>query len=444
MRWFRDERGQVLVMTVFSMGILLGAMGLAVDVGVLLHARRHIQAVADAAAMAGATELFYNGSANVGTKVYAAALANGVDQSAAGNTVNYTVGPTLADGSTCSSCVLAVVATKNHTIFMDAMSDWVFQSKNYDSVNVAAKGVAGSPGISKFCMYVMDPTDPDTLQIHGAANINAPNCAVYVNSNNTSPGAFCTTGGAGKSTAAGIAVVGTQDLKGNCKGNPGPPVWTGSGVESPSDLAKLPADPTKSCSSVTDLASSGGVLTAAIAAATAPGYGGYACYTDSATTKGSITPVSLSTNLGPGNFVFETGLTLSGTVQVGNGTGTTTSPSGGATIIITGSGAFDSSSASNFSVYAPADPSALYNGVAIYQPSSDTSAMNLQFGSSSSYFMGAVVAPSSYVTLHDQGGAVTATNLIVGQAYVNGTVNFQNYNTYNPNTTPFRVITMVE
>src|SRR6476620_7953635 len=71
-RWLRDESGQVLVMTFFSMALLLGFLGLAIDVGVLFHARRHMQAVADAAAMAGATEMFYNGSTNVVAKANAA------------------------------------------------------------------------------------------------------------------------------------------------------------------------------------------------------------------------------------------------------------------------------------------------------------------------------------------------------------------------------------
>ena len=58
----RDDKGQVLVMTVFCMAVLLGMLGLAVDVGVLFHARRQMQSVADAAAMAGATEMFHNGA----------------------------------------------------------------------------------------------------------------------------------------------------------------------------------------------------------------------------------------------------------------------------------------------------------------------------------------------------------------------------------------------
>jgi hypothetical protein len=39
---------------------------------------------------------------------------------------------------------------------------------------------------------------------------------------------------------------------------------------------------------------------------------------------------------------------------------------------------------------------------------------------------------------------VNATNLIVGDIYVNGTINLTNYSTLNPTTTPFLQITLVE
>ena len=168
MKWLRDESGQVLVMTFFCMGILLGALGLAVDVGVLFHARRNMQAAADAAAMAGATEMFYNGSANVVAKAKAAAKGMGVDPAAAGNIVNVTVSPTLTGGVACASCVQVSLATPNPTMFMAAMSRVVFYNTNFSSINVSANAVAGSPGASQTCMYLMDPTDPSTLWIHGA------------------------------------------------------------------------------------------------------------------------------------------------------------------------------------------------------------------------------------------------------------------------------------
>ena len=434
MNLLRDERGQVLVTTLCCMGILLGALGLAVDVGVLFHARRNMQTAADAAAMAGATELFYNGTSSVSTKAYAAAKANGVDNTVAGNNVIVTVGPTIG-GSTCASCVEVQLSTPNQTVFMATLGQLFSNSNSYTSVNVSAMAVAGAPGVSNNCVYVMDPTDADSLWIHGAANINAPGCGVYVNSNN--PGALCVTGSAGKSTALDIDVVGGQDTKGNCKGSPGPTVYPSAPVETPPLLAKLPTSPASNCKTVTTVTSLSGTIAG-------PGYGKYACYTNSSGAAVTLNGASM----GPGNYVFESGVTISGTTVIGTGTGSTTSTNGGATLIITGSSSgtysFDSSSASNLSIYAPADNNATYNGIALYQPTSVTQEINLQFGSSSSYFMGAVVAPGADVNLHDQGGAVNAADLLVSQVYINGTINLANYSTYNPTTSPFRVITLVQ
>lgn len=447
MKFLREDSGQALAITIASMLFLIGTLGLAVDVGVLFRARRNMQTAADAAAMAGATELFYNGSTNVNAKAYAAAKANGVDNTVAGNNVIVTTSPALA-GAACPTCVEVQLSTPNPTIFMATMTHYFYRTGNFDSINVSAQAVAAAPGASQTCMYVMDPTDPDTLQIHGAGDINAPGCGVYVNSSNQS--ALCVTGNAGKSTFAQLEVVGGQDSGGSCKGNPGPPVYTGSGVETPTIGSSMPTDPTVDCntSNTTNVATLSGDLRSQ-----APGYGNYQCFTNqTCTTKGKKTtctssPVNLgggtTTQLGAGIFVFETGVSVSGNTTVGLGSGTTTNLNGGATIVVTGSGAFDSSTASNFSIYAPADTASNYNGVALYQPASDTSAMTLQFGSSSSYFIGAVYAPTAAVTLHDQGGAVNATDLIVGQIYVNGTVNLSNYSTYAP-TSPFKVITLVE
>ena len=121
----------------------------------------------------------------------------------------------------------------------------------------------------------------------------------------------------------------------------------------------------------------------------------------------------------------------------------------GATVIVTGNspgsmegGVYDSGTATTFYDYAP--QSGTYVGIAIYQPPGDTQQLGLQFGSGSSIFDGAVVAQSAAVDLHDQGGAVNATVLVVGQAYVNGKVNLTNYSDYNPTTTPFKHVTLVE
>jgi hypothetical protein len=151
-----------------------------------------------------------------------------------------------------------------------------------------------------------------------------------------------------------------------------------------------------------------------------------------------------SATLGAGIYVFETGVKITGATTIGSN-----AASGGATVIVTGNspgsmdgGTYDSGTATTFYDYAPT--SGTYNGIAIYQPAGDTQQLGLQFGSGSSIFDGAVVAPGAAVDLHDQGGAVNATVLVVGQAYVNGTINLTNYSTYNPTTTPLKQITLVE
>ena len=455
MNWFRDERGQVLALTIFSMTVLMGALGLAIDVGVLFHAKRTMQTAADAAAMAGATELYYYGSTKTGVTTavdnaaYAAAKVNGVDNTISGNTVLVTIGVTLPGGNTCSTCVEAQVAMPAPTIFMQTMSRlWTYNnSSNFSSVNVSALAVAGGPGASNNCMYVMDPTDSDTLWIHGAGNINAPGCGAYVNSNN--PGALCVTGSAGKSTLADIDVVGGQDSKGGCGGTPGTfPTNLSAPAQTPATANLVPSNPAANCGTVTDLKSSGGTLTGSVNASGVEGT--YYCYTDSTVgSHGAITPVTISSaTMGPGIYVFTTGVTITGndTIGVGSGTGTNaqTNAGGGATIVVTGTGQLNMDTASQVTVWAPND-TVQYNSVAVYQPASDTQPMLLSFGSSTSIFMGTVYAPTSDVTLHDEGGGgVTATNLVVGEIYVNGVVNLSNYSNYNPNTTPFKYITMVE
>lgn len=454
MNWFRDERGQVLALTIFSMTVLIGALGLAIDVGVLFHAKRTMQTAADAAAMAGATALYYYGAdtTSVTTKVdaaaYAAAKANGVDNTVTGNTVNVMIGVTLPGGTICSSCVEVALATPNPTVFMQTMSRLAFQgSSNYSTVSVSAMAVAGGPGASNNCMWVMDPTDADTLGIHGSGDINAPGCGVYVNSNN--PAALCVTGSAGKSTLADIDVVGGQDSHGGCGGTPGTfPTNTSVPAQTPAIAALVPSNPAANCTTVTDLKSSGGTLTGSVNASGVEG--NYYCYTDSAVTHGSVTPVTISSaTLGPGVYVFESGVYITGndTIGVGTGTGTSaqTSSGGGATIVVSGtSSQLNMDTASQVTIWAPND-TYQYNSIAVYQPLSDTQPMLLSFGSSTSIFMGTVYAPGSDVTLHDEGGGgVTATNLVVGEVYVNGVVNLSNYSTYNPNTTPFKYITLVE
>src|SRR2546430_16840192 len=53
----RNERGQVIVLTVMALTVLLGMSALVLDVGAWFHSKRQLQATADASALAGAQML---------------------------------------------------------------------------------------------------------------------------------------------------------------------------------------------------------------------------------------------------------------------------------------------------------------------------------------------------------------------------------------------------
>lgn len=64
-----SRRGGVTPLTILSLSLLVGVVALVVDSGTLMEARRHVQAAADAAALAGADDLYINYPSNVGLDV---------------------------------------------------------------------------------------------------------------------------------------------------------------------------------------------------------------------------------------------------------------------------------------------------------------------------------------------------------------------------------------
>ncbi len=199
-----------------------------------------------------------------------------------------------------------------------------------------------------------------------------------------------------------------------------------------------------------------------------------------------------TTNFPPGFYVFENGATLTGQVDFGTVNYTATSAGscdnsgtvGLGAVVYNYSGTFAlSGSQTQIAACAPTNMKNAegqpneYNGLAIFQPyplptptvlSNNTNTLALVFGNSSlqsgscsitdAALNGWIVAPGAAVTLQDQGGGLTVTGIVSGSIGVpnqkvggtggngsfNGTMSVCNYNTVNSNTTPFKVINLVE
>lgn len=437
MKLMKDESGQILALTVLSMTLLIACIALAVDVGVLFRAKRQAQIAADSAAIAGALENFYHGSANVTTKGQAAGAANGIPSA----DITMTVGPT--DGyHTGTAYVEARVYQPTQTVFMD-----MFVGGN---VNVSARAVAGI-AFGQACMYALDPTSAGAFTVKGSTTVSAPNCGIQVDS--SSSGAFCDQGAA-KVDSPYINVVGGQSTGGKCGKNSGSPVYSGGDpANDPLDLAgPLPSGspgppavpPACTSGGSGNTVSIGGRNPTVTSSTTIPSVGGVTCFSDANVTLSNV-------SLPAGIYVFENGVQISGNVSV----------TGGTMDIYQGSFANNNG---NLNISAPT--TGTYDGIAIMQPASNTTAqcqdnsiqhaintstcLQVQFGSSSATpptgnLDGIIYAPTATVYLQDQGGGVQAAAVISYDIYVNSQLTItDNYSHAHPGTSPLSHVELVE
>ena len=334
-----------------------------------------------------------------------------------------------------SGYIQAVVSLPNPTIFISTFY------RSATSFTVTASAIAGTTPATA-CIYVLDPTDASALYIQGAADISTPNCGIQVNSN--SPDAFCDQGSATIESSF-LHIVGGQSGKGKCAKAPGTtPVTTGvaptgdpfNNMTGPIPATDCTGANTVSASTIT---SSTTILKSTVTSGSTTA--SVTCF--SATNPTISSGVTLGTSGGNQIFVFENGAKIGGTVTV-NGT------------IDVYQGTFTQGN-SALTVNAPADKADTYNGIAIMEPSSNTTSgtckdglglpcLQLQFGSGSGVLNGIVYAPTSQVYQQDNGGGTVVTGVIAYQIYLKASsMDVTNsYNAANPSTTPLSKVSLVE
>jgi len=444
MKILRDEKGQTLVLTALCMSAMLGFMALALDVGVLFRTRRSLQTAADAAALAGAADYLYNQSASSAQAAGCAAAAkNGFSGTCTTSTSGSCTGsgtlicinlPPQSGPNTASSGIFveAVVVRPSSTVFRTS------------SIPVSARAVAATPTNGLACIWVMAPSGA-AFNVQGKYDIESPNCGIYVNSNTAD--AMGVTGNAGTVNAAFIDVVGNATLQHQTSPTP---ATMNSGVrKSPWGNLTGPnwnATTNNPCLSGNTLAGNS-ITQANIPSA----INGVVCFSGSnPSVSGTVTFAGASSGI---VYVFENGVSIGVGANVTFGSGPTyntntgtfaSSPATYGAVLDVGSGTLNQGSNSLLNIYSPNSGS--YNGIAILQPPSNTSTLQVQFGSNNEVLDGYIYAPGGKVYLQDNGGGVTATGIVCNQLYDKAsTLTVANsYDKANPTTTLNRVLTLVE
>jgi hypothetical protein len=441
---FRSQKGQVLVLTAFSMTALLGFMALALDIGLLFRAKRNLQIAADAAATAGALDASHSTTANMNANANIGAdLSIALNDEVGLETVNAQVFEPPADGPNAGKVgfVEVILTQTKPTIFMNMFSR--------SGMAISARAVAGAPSYVNNCGSFMG-TKGANLTIQGSGNLDAPNCAFYLNSTDT---AINLTGNVSMDASTTFNLYSKNPISTKSK-------WLGPinyGV--PAETPLLPVDttgPTPANGGCANTDATTSSISGNYPPGSTPAPGSVICFSQAITLK---TGANLQGAAGAGViYVFEKGVSVpvGNTVNVGSATctsstgpctststGDTFSNTLGATMDIEG-GAFSMASGqANLSIYSPT--AGTYNGVAVFQPYTNPSPLELQFGSNNTYLDGIIFDPAGTVTLHDAGGGVKATGFVLGSLNIaTSTLSITNYSASNQYTTPLRDVTLVE
>jgi hypothetical protein len=416
-----SRSGQALLMTTFSLAVVFGTVGLAVDVGWAYYRREAAQAAADGAAMAIVRAALINSPSGIscgvnnvwcgspaGTATDCPATAPGsasttfdnacMMAAANGFTTTGTRRVSVQANNTSSAPTVSGVTTNYWAVVRVSESpNGFFGSLTGSALRSSARATAavmGGGGGGAGCVYVLDSTANDAFDAGNNATITSQ-CGIYVNSSATgSSEAMHVYGSAHVSTtgSASINVVGKVKTDNGGVVSPTP----NTGVSAATDpFASLPSPtPANTCLS--------GNFTNWQATQYTPPPGTYCTFQ-----LGN----GMNAQLSSGTYIINGG---SFSVQGGS----TLTATGGVLIYLTG-GAYVNI-ANGTTVTLQALSSGSYQGVLFYQDRTMSSPTGSNFaGGSTMNLQGSIYLPHALLTI-DNGNATRTMGLVADKVKFQG------------------------
>ena len=251
-RFLRDESGVVAMVVALSLVIIGGVAALAVDVGYLYSLRNQLQAAADAAALAGASQLSVS-DAEVLTKAKEYAGRNmpfsehGTVLADAdvviGNWDSSTRVFTPADGVVTNNAVY--VTTKRSSDNDNAAELFFARIFGFDETDITTTAVAWPGGSGQICILSLEPSDPSAIKASGTVDLDLGGCGIAVTSSDSTKAIELA--GTVDITAGEICVAGGYDDPGTVTLTPGPEIVKEGCTPPPDPLASLPPPAVPNC-----------------------------------------------------------------------------------------------------------------------------------------------------------------------------------------------------
>ena len=392
-----------MVVAVFMALIALGFLALAVDTGSLFSEKRAAQAAADAAAIAAAEEASTN-PGNEQSVANAVAKLNGFDTTLATNPATVNLVTVSSWNSVNATYVQATISKPMQTFFLHAFSP------SRATMMVSATATAGGAQASQTCVCLLG-TSGETLNMSNNSKLTASSCGVVDNSSSSND-----IGIVGSAALTALSVAGVASSWDNSSNiNNGGSVSSSHIIQGLTSTCTAPTVAVPSYSSC--LADPGG------------SYGTYTWGPSSASSVVCYTALTIGANgstttLNPGIYVITTG-----ELHFESGSGGYSNLGGnGVFFYLTGTASLVIDNGANVNLVAGGNTEAgggtaptvgTYNGVAVYQASSDTAAMSIQ-GGSTAYINGSLYAPSAVMNLGNGSGSTIDSGIVASSLVMNG------------------------
>jgi len=390
--FLRQDKGAIALMFAMMLPVIIGFVGMGVEVGLWYSAKRSLQSAADAAAIAAAYEVSSGSSAaTIASAAQTDAVRNGFDTAI--GTITLNVPPTSGAYVGQANAVEVLVSEPRQTLFAAILTT--------ASVTIVSRAVALSGGDGDACVLALNTTKQKAMEFSGNSNINATGCVVASNSSHSSSIEIT---GSGTVTSDSLSSVGGYSTQGAATLNT---------VTAPQTNASAFTDP--------------------YAGIDVPAYS--ACdqseYKNTPSDTATITPYSTTVP-----YVFCNGLDIKGTLNLSPGIyvidGGTFNLNAGAALTGTNvSIILTSSTGSNYAKYTmngtasvnlTAPTTGDYSGVLMYGDRNGPYQVNTLNGNASATFNGALYFPSSLVQFEGNSslGGSSCTQIIADTVKITG------------------------
>jgi len=165
---WKDEGGAIAVITALALTVLIGVVGLAIDVGMWYQTDRALQNAADAAVIAAAT----NGTDTYQSEAKAVVAQYGFVDGTNGITVTALNNQTCPSGTT--DCYKVTVAQASAPLFFSGVL-------GLSAPAVSGAAMASSSATHSYCVLAL-ATSGNAIRTNGASSANMNGCSVMSNS----------------------------------------------------------------------------------------------------------------------------------------------------------------------------------------------------------------------------------------------------------------------